>query len=199
MSPQALRRTLVDVTNRFVWSTWVATAARPHVPILSNSSLNSDPESSPSPKTKTGCWLAYPTVTMHILEPHLFTVALLLLLPATSNGADVSQCYFPNGKASPGDVPCDPSGKTPSMCCRQRSDCLSSGFCLWNATNATSGINLSRGSCTDQSWESPFCPQQCLISEFSFPLSPSPFSPFLVVEGCRLAGREAKRPTNLRV
>ncbi|KAK3367720.1 hypothetical protein B0H63DRAFT_489680 [Podospora didyma] len=72
-------------------------------------------------------------------------------------------CYFPNGVPST-DIPCDSTAPV-SMCCGGRSSCLSSGLCLLEKTTADSGISYARGTCTDATWKSPFCPQHCRLSQ----------------------------------
>ncbi|KAK4149902.1 hypothetical protein C8A00DRAFT_18484 [Chaetomidium leptoderma] len=93
------------------------------------------------------------------------TVAAAFLLtlataPLLAHGA--SQCYFPGGNES-SDVPCDPKAEV-SMCCPTESQCLSSGLCLIDETGPSQGISFARGTCTDQNWDSPLCPQHCRIS-----------------------------------
>src|SRR3569833_2755146 len=59
-------------------------------------------------------------------------------------------CYFPNGSPSPNDTPCRSSGFT--HCCNNQSICLGNGFCQ---SVEFQPYTLSRGSCTDQTWQSP--------------------------------------------
>lgn len=69
--------------------------------------------------------------------------------------AKAQTCYYPNSTASI-DTPCH-SDAAASACCNDGDTCLSNGLCL-----AQHGPEvISRGSCTDQSWESPSCPQHC--------------------------------------
>jgi hypothetical protein len=88
--------------------------------------------------------------------------AFLLVLATAPLAHGAAQCYFPSGNES-SDVPCDPNAEV-SMCCPTQSDCLSSGLCLNSGTGSNQGISFARGTCTDQSWDSPFCPQNCRIS-----------------------------------
>lgn len=71
-------------------------------------------------------------------------------------------CYFPNGEPS-SDVPCDADALF-TQCCGSRSACLTNGLCILEASNDT-GINYARGTCTDQTWGSSLCPQQCQLNQ----------------------------------
>ena len=70
-------------------------------------------------------------------------------------------CYFPDGSISPTDQPCPiPDGQTEAPCCGSQADgsraiCLSNNLCM-------SDLKLSRGSCTDRSWNAFPCPHYCL-------------------------------------
>lgn len=72
--------------------------------------------------------------------------------------AKAQTCYYPNGTSSV-DTPCH-SDNAASACCNEGATCLSNGLCL-------GGSIVSRGSCTDQSWESPDCPQYCADGKHS--------------------------------
>lgn len=77
------------------------------------------------------------------------------------------ECYFPNGNPSP-DKPCDPNALF-TQCCGSASRCLSNGLCL-NSVNGfegseTVGTSYSRGTCTDKTWTSSLCPQQCQLNQ----------------------------------
>ena len=68
-------------------------------------------------------------------------------------------CYYPDGSLSSRDAPChSPSnGDGASACCGYPDICLDNGLCL-----AQQGSEMiSRGSCTDESWQSPECSQYC--------------------------------------
>ena len=68
-------------------------------------------------------------------------------------------CYYPDGSISFRDTPChSPSvGDGASACCGYPDICLDNGLCL-----SQSGAEIvSRGSCTDQNWQSPECSQYC--------------------------------------
>jgi len=90
-----------------------------------------------------------------------FLTLILLSLAAHTTGQN--GCFYPNGSPSP-DIPCDSTAPV-SMCCGSRSSCLSSGLCLLDGTTPSSGIGYARGTCTDSTWKSPFCPQHCQLSQ----------------------------------
>lgn len=80
--------------------------------------------------------------------------------------ANAQTCYYPDGSIPPRDTPChSPSiGDGASACCAESDICLDNGLCL-----ANSGSELiSRGSCTDQSWQSPECSQYCNDGKYFF-------------------------------
>ena len=79
-----------------------------------------------------------------------------------SPSSSASTCYYPNGNPST-DVPCD-SDALFTQCCGSRSDCLTNGLCILEASNDT-GINYARGTCTDKTWASSLCPQQCQLNQ----------------------------------
>ena len=67
--------------------------------------------------------------------------------------ANLPTCYFPSGAPSPSTSCRLEAGE--SAFCAHTDICLSNGLCL-----AQGGFELiSRGSCTDGSWQSPECPQ----------------------------------------
>ncbi|KAK3306232.1 uncharacterized protein B0T15DRAFT_534742 [Chaetomium strumarium] len=100
-----------------------------------------------------------------ILSIHFVTTAVAVLLTTlTTTARGASQCYFPNGRESSSDVPCDPSAEV-SMCCPSRAACLSSGLCANPETGPNQGISYARGTCTDKSWRSAVCPQRCRINQ----------------------------------
>ena len=78
--------------------------------------------------------------------------------------ANAQTCYFPDGSVSPHDSPCQSSsmGDRPSACCDPADTCLNNGLCLaqWG------GEVISRGSCTDRSWQSPACSQYCADGKY---------------------------------
>ena len=88
-----------------------------------------------------------------------------LILVHLSSGANT--CYFPNGSPS-ADEPCDPNALF-TQCCGSASKCLSNGLCLVEVKNfvgdETTGTQYARGTCTDKTWVSSLCPQQCLLNQ----------------------------------
>jgi hypothetical protein len=73
-------------------------------------------------------------------------------------------CYYPNGDTQATDVPCDPDAPA-TGCCWSRSACLTNGLCIMNGAESDSGIEYARGTCTDRSWSSPLCPQNCQLNQ----------------------------------
>jgi len=76
-------------------------------------------------------------------------------------------CYYPDASPS-ADEPCDPNALF-TQCCGSASNCLSNGLCLNGANdvvgNETFGFQYARGTCTDKSWISSLCPQQCRLNQ----------------------------------
>ncbi|KAL1837792.1 hypothetical protein VTJ49DRAFT_3402 [Mycothermus thermophilus] len=101
---------------------------------------------------------------MRIRPPSALPLLLAVAAAPVARGA--IRCYFPNGQFNPDDVPCDP-GAAVSMCCGSRDACLSSGLCLNEGTGPTRGISFARGTCTDRTWNSSICPQNCRINQDS--------------------------------
>jgi hypothetical protein len=109
-----------------------------------------------------------PTATQRALD---FTMSIqhlwfyTLLLAHLSSAAN--KCYFPNGSPST-DEPCDPNALF-TQCCGSASKCLSNGVCLVEVKNfvgdETTGTQYARGTCTDRTWVSSLCPQQCLVNQ----------------------------------
>lgn len=72
--------------------------------------------------------------------------------------ASTDKCYFPNGDEYTTGQPCNSTadGRV-SVCCELSSSvCTTSGLCFGSAGY------LYRGGCTDRSWTSPQCGQQCV-------------------------------------
>lgn len=68
---------------------------------------------------------------------------------------DQLHCYMPDGSnADQGTAPCNSTAAV-SACCDPRDSCTTSGLCL-----GASGW-IYRSACTDQTWNSPVCAQQC--------------------------------------
>jgi hypothetical protein len=67
-------------------------------------------------------------------------------------------CYYPDGSLAP-DTPCTTTSGH-AACCGPAATCLDDGLCFHR------GI-LSRGSCTDENWESEACAGYCRTGEQS--------------------------------
>lgn len=92
------------------------------------------------------------------------TAGRLLVVLALWTGPALAArtCYYPDGTISSGDLACDENAKH-SACCGAPpfgGTCLSTGIC----SGIPSG-GLSRGSCTDPTWQSDACPKFCIGSE----------------------------------
>lgn len=67
-------------------------------------------------------------------------------------------CYFPDGSESPRDTPCRAaSSGQASACCAYFDICLDNSLCLAQTGNEV----ITRGTCTDRSWQSGECPRYC--------------------------------------
>lgn len=81
------------------------------------------------------------------------TTTTLLMISSTATAQQQNQtCYFPDGSES-GHLACSSSG-TQAACCGDSQVCMDNGLCFGD------GI-MSRGSCTDQDWNSKECSQYC--------------------------------------
>ncbi|WYZ42442.1 hypothetical protein EsH8_VI_000141 [Colletotrichum jinshuiense] len=95
------------------------------------------------------------------------TRAVLFLLLGSSGfaagaRAAANLCFFPGGVQAL-DVPCDPKAEV-SMCCGSVNACLSNGLCKLEDTSNNTGIAYARGTCSDPTWQSPICPQNCVLN-----------------------------------
>ena len=94
---------------------------------------------------------------------------LVALLSCTAVAQDQRSCYYPDGSLALKDTPC--TSDTSTTCCGQGFACLENGICQVTTLaqafdpNLNPSINYYRGSCTDQSWSSPECPQFCIGSQ----------------------------------
>lgn len=88
----------------------------------------------------------------------MFSVALLAVLAAQANAL----CYYPDGTAAPGDVPCSDSTEN-SVCCGTGYACLSNGICqaTGDELKKPGATEFVRGSCTDKTFRSSACPSFC--------------------------------------
>jgi len=75
-----------------------------------------------------------------------------------------ASCYLPDGKIAPGYQPCNiTTGNEGSACCQlSASTCTTAGYCNGNDSYTY------QGGCTDPTWMSPNCPEQCRSGEQSF-------------------------------
>lgn len=80
-----------------------------------------------------------------------FSWAILLFLLAYTHA---QSCYYPNGNLASSDTACT-DGNGDSFCCSSSYYCLSNRLCQWQDGR------FYRGSCTDDNWTSPDCPQFC--------------------------------------
>lgn len=80
--------------------------------------------------------------------------------------ANPQACYFPDGAVATHDTPCHTlsTGDGASACCADADVCLDNHLCLAQA----GGEVISRGSCTDETWESPECSQYCADGRILF-------------------------------
>ena len=80
--------------------------------------------------------------------PVLAAIIYLVFLAAGQN------CYYPDGSLSTeGDAACTSEG---GACCPLHWECMSNGLCYLESENY-----YGRYTCTDQTWQSPDCPQLC--------------------------------------
>lgn len=89
------------------------------------------------------------------------TGSLLLLAAGIARTTAQRNCWFPDGNTETIDVPCNTNADE-SACCGPTAFCLSNGLCL------DSGV-VSRGSCTDRTWNSSACAQQCTDGKTATP------------------------------
>ena len=69
-----------------------------------------------------------------------------------------AQCYYTDSTSEPRDIVCNASAPV-SLCCSNGETCLANGLCFldWDTS-------INTGTCTDKTWSSPICFQQCLPS-----------------------------------
>lgn len=73
--------------------------------------------------------------------------------------ANAQTCYFPDGSVADRDTPCNSNATNygVSACCAHMDICLDNHLCL-----AQSGEEvITRGTCTDRTWQSSGCSQYC--------------------------------------
>ncbi|KAI1733999.1 hypothetical protein F4680DRAFT_365412 [Xylaria scruposa] len=92
-----------------------------------------------------------------MLKPLLIVLTLQCILQISSFATATQQkCYYPGGNPTDEDFPCG-DGVNHSHCCGLNSICLSNKLCL----HPSGSFELSRGSCTDSTWQSSNCPTYC--------------------------------------
>ncbi|KAK6339629.1 hypothetical protein TWF718_009025 [Orbilia javanica] len=88
-------------------------------------------------------------------------ILIFVIITATFTSYTNGACYFPDGSQS-SDQPCDTSASN-SMCCAVGTSCLMNGVChSFTTVNQEYVSTYARGSCTDQSWGSSACINECI-------------------------------------
>ena len=100
--------------------------------------------------------------SLYLFIMHYHTLFLAFFLLGFASPQNI--CYFPNGDTQPHDVPCDPDADV-TGCCWSRAACLTNGLCIMGGAESDSGQEYARGTCTDRSWSSPLCPQNCQLNQ----------------------------------
>ena len=103
--------------------------------------------------TSPHCLVWHSITTMTFLTSFSRALAAATLLIRLSSA---QQCYFPNASPST-DIPCGSSGA--SSCCGSSEFCMDNGLCF-------GGGLVSRGSCTDKTWNSEACAGYCKTSQW---------------------------------
>ena len=104
-----------------------------------------------------GFYVQYAPLPMPHSTCSLFSLGYLVL------AQDQRSCYYPDGSLSLKDTPC--SSDTNTTCCGQGFACLENGICQVTSLaqaydpDLNPLINYYRGSCTNQDWSIPKCPQ----------------------------------------
>jgi hypothetical protein len=73
-------------------------------------------------------------------------------------------CYLPDGSEIGGLRICDPTAPA-SACCAPGDECTAAGLC--KAGNDGDNNWMWRGTCSDKTWESEYCPRYCYNSTTS--------------------------------
>jgi hypothetical protein len=109
----------------------------------------------------------YPPVIMNRLMSNTFQlISLLTALRICCGPAFAQTCYWPDGSIAGVHVPCNPAA-TYSACCSFADYCLSNSLCF----DAGANNILSRGSCTDPTFQAQECPRYCLKCMSNLPLA----------------------------
>ena len=89
-----------------------------------------------------------------------FAVCVLEIVTMTA----AQTCYFPDGSVGDRDTPCRATSHgQASACCAWFDICLDNSLCLSQVGNEI----VTRGTCTDQSWQSDQCSKYCQDGMFS--------------------------------
>lgn len=92
----------------------------------------------------------------------MMVFSFLIVIIWLKTASVISKCYYPTGKEASGDSPCNTSVDV-SSCCGKTDYCLDNNYCFSQTTNI-----ITRGSCTDESWQSHACPLHCTGSVSPF-------------------------------
>ena len=101
-----------------------------------------------------------------MLAMNIFLAVLFVSFLGNITMTNAQTCYYPDGSVAPPDTPChSPSvGDGASACCNHGDVCLDNNLCLAQS----SGELITRGSCTDETWQSPECSQYCSDGNYLF-------------------------------
>ncbi|KAI5466744.1 hypothetical protein BGZ63DRAFT_398379 [Mariannaea sp. PMI_226] len=99
---------------------------------------------------------------LDMLRSHSCRLLFLTLLSSylQFSSADRRKCYYPNGDEAVNDRPCNPN-LDQSACCGSSSG----SACSTNLLCIDGNGGFIRGSCTDKTWGSEFCPSYCLSAD----------------------------------
>ena len=84
----------------------------------------------------------------------------LFLQTLLGSAALATSCYYPDGSVAQDNYSC--SNEYNTTCCAAGYACLSGGICASSPFNDDSTSNYYRGTCTDETYTSPCCPNYCL-------------------------------------
>ena len=87
----------------------------------------------------------------------LMFIAILACFLGRVTTIGAPTCYFPDGSEANRDTTCRAQAYgQASACCAYMDICLDNSLCLSAVTEV-----ITRGSCTDPTWQSPNCPRYC--------------------------------------
>lgn len=93
-----------------------------------------------------------------MFDPAPFTLLIVILTGyIILTKAEVPSCFYPDGSRADGDYACNLTAEA-SFCCAVGYSCLDNKICIGSGDGVQP---YNRGSCTDQTWRSPDCPQFC--------------------------------------